>query len=407
MISKGYHKYRAYSDPVFFMLIFLIIGLIIGAIFGGLIYTNKTIQHIGVISENISQKDSTELINRIMADNENNMLFLGKKAVEKAGYKDSYFSLLIIPYIIDTIAVALIFIILGIICFLIYDRGNKKKETEVLKLIKWIKSESFENEQFQLIHPGVLSCIYDLKYQLKRSEQVHEEDSARLINYLEDITHQLKTPLAVIRAATERIQITYGENIPIVKNVISQIDKMSELISQFLLLGRFECGRIKAEFKETWPNDIFEIQINDHLFLIQEHDMSIEVTKSSDIPWMCDEFWISQVIGIIIENALKHGKSGGKIEIAYGSEETYNYFTISDDGTGFENGAERKIFERFSSEDRTGKGGAGLGLSIAKQAIALHFGTITAKNRNEGGTEFSVKFPKLDIEGIYGSDPKR
>ena len=402
MGSKEYHKSQTNADPVFFMLLFLIIGMIVGVIFGGYIYTNKTVQQIGIISELLPQKDTTELINRIMSDNESDMLSPGKNAVKNAGYKDSYFSLLFFPYIFDTIGVALIFILMTILCFFIYKRNNKNKEKEILRLIRLIKSDCFENEQFHLIHPEILSVINDLKYQLKRSEQVHDEDSARLVNYLEDITHQLKTPLAVIRAANERTLITCSETAPIIENTLSQIDKMSELISQFLLLGRFECGRIKAEFKKIQPNNIFETQINDHIFLANEHNMSIDVVKKSDIPWMCDEFWISQVIAIIIENAFKHGKAGGKIEIAYGSEETFNYFAISDDGIGFENGAERKIFERFSSEDRTGKGGAGLGLSIAQQAVRLHFGTITANNRAEGGTVFTVKFPKLDIDGIYG-----
>ena len=402
MGSKGYHKSRIKIDPVLLMLLFLIIGLFAGAFFGGIIFINKTVQQIGMISEILPPKNTTELINRVMADRENDMQPLAKEAFKNAGYKDSYFLLLFIPYIVKMSAVVLIFILIGIICFLIYKQTNKHKENEISRLVKWIKSDSIENEDFFLIHADVVSAVKDLKYRIKRSDQIHEEDSARLINYLEDITHQLKTPLAVIRATNERTLLTYSDTAPILDKAISQIDKMSELISQFLLLGRFECGRIKAEFKEIQPNNIFETQINDHIFLANEHNMSIDVVKKSDIPWMCDEFWISQVISIIIENALKHGKDNGKIEIAYGSEETYNYFSISDDGTGFENGAERKIFERFSSEDRTGKGGAGLGLSIAKQAVSLHFGTITANNRAEGGTVFSVKFPKLDIFGIYG-----
>jgi signal transduction histidine kinase len=112
-----------------------------------------------------------------------------------------------------------------------------------------------------------------------------------------------------------------------------------------------------------------------------------------------DKNLLYSVFGNLVDNAIKYAGRGIVIHIGcYHSDSEFYYFTFSDNGTGIAD--ERhlgRIFERFYriSEGRTrDSGGSGLGLSIVRNAIAFHRGTISAKNRPSGGLEFLFKLPK-------------
>ncbi|MDO4556934.1 MAG: HAMP domain-containing sensor histidine kinase, partial [Lachnospiraceae bacterium] len=143
-----------------------------------------------------------------------------------------------------------------------------------------------------------------------------------------------------------------------------------------------------------------ETIINDLDILAQKSGTELIIKEQKALTWFCDPFWMKEVIENILKNCIEHCPNG-KVELKYTEENGMNHIVIVDNGTGFSDGRETRVFERYSFSDRTKEGSSGLGLSIAQQAMKLHFGTITASNMPDQGTCFRISFPQLDSKNIY------
>ena len=110
---------------------------------------------------------------------------------------------------------------------------------------------------------------------------------------------------------------------------------------------------------------------------------------------MADADRIKQVISIILSNAVSYTPDGGKIKIAYTSDNSRHIIRISDSGSGISAEDRQHIFERFYRADRsrTDRSHFGLGLSIAKEIIDLHKGSISVDDSELGGTCFAITLP--------------
>lgn len=396
-----YKKIRA-SWIVTYLFVFLF-GVLISSIVWRELYLEKCVQIIGMASESLSSEEIVPLVNQVMNNNTHEEYDKGKTVLEKLGYKYAYSSLLMDGFNLMLYIFLFVFCGVGMSCFVLCKIEKYRIKEQYLDFSSWAEDINAKKKDFSFIPAIIIESVIDLKHQIERLSIIQKEDNNRLINYLEDISHQLKTPLAVIRAICERLLIVNDSSHESeMKCCLSQVDTMTEMIQQLLLLGRFECGKIKANFSMVAPTDLMEIISNDYVFLLKEKEISLEIEGSSDSEWYCDEFWIRQILNNVITNAINNGTVGGKIKISYSTSDTMNHIIVWDDGIGFENGIEHTIFDRYSSKDRTGKEGAGLGMAIAKQAIELHFGSIQATNHFPHGAEFRISFPKLDSNSIYG-----
>lgn len=244
--------------------------------------------------------------------------------------------------------------------------------------------------------------VKELKEKNRRDKDKFEEDRTKMATYMENISHQLKTPLAIIQTTCERLSYL-DTNISKSMNICQQqTKKMTDMIIDLLRSGKFDCNRQKMKFENTKAGDIIETVVNNLDTMLCAKNLQVQFDGEDNIRWFCDIFWMEEVIGNLLKNCIEHSKNG-VISISYKAKERMNYICIKDCGIGFLHGNEKKIFERYSSIDRTNKEGSGLGLSIAKQIIEKHFGTIDAKNNELSGVEFQIVFPQLDDDNIYKS----
>lgn len=383
----------------------LLVLLISGMVFCNLVwmkaYLYRSIKYIGVFSQYLTKEELIDCINKALGPNNREIIKEGIEALDMSGYSNSHAILIIGEAGLMSMAASILFISMGVLLIIIHKNNKNRYLSQITNLFMWTKGKQIEAESYSELPNEMIEAVFDLKYRLERMSEIHEEDNKRLISYLEDISHQLKTPLAVIRVICEKDMERNIISATDMNKCIDQIDKMSELIRELLVLGRLECKKVNAQFKEISPHNIMDSIVNDYEFLCQKAGVALEVKGVSDDKWLCDEFWIRQAIDNVLFNALKHSESGGKITIEYYSNSTENCILIWDDGAGFENGSEKTIFNRFSSKDRLGKEGFGLGLAITHQIIELHFGTIIARNHEPKGAEFYITLPKLDSDTIY------
>ncbi len=217
-----------------------------------------------------------------------------------------------------------------------------------------------------------------------------------------NIAHELKTPLASIRGYLETIL----DNWPVVatkrkyflEKAYLQSERLTDLINDVSLLNNIEDAGELFEFKKSDIGEIVAEVYENFASRISDNDIYFINGIKKDTLINGNESLLFSIFQNFIENSIKYGGKGIKIAIRnYHEDEKYYYFVYSDTGPGIPETHLPRIFERFYRVDRgrtRETGGTGLGLAIIKNAIQLHKGEISVKNRQKGGLEFLFSLAK-------------
>ena len=273
------------------------------------------------------------------------------------------------------------------------------------KLLQWVRdAENLHIETFSLLEEGgldgaLMDAVRNLKLLSVRKQDLYQKDRKQILCYMEDVSHHLKTPLAVIRTICEGICYR-NELTEEMERCMIQVEKMSRMISDLLKLGRYDYGKIILEMKlisivqliETIGQELDVLLMKKNLELVYEH------TGPKD--WYCDPEEIREAIENLLKNCIEHCQDG-VIRIRTESVGSNHHLIIQDCGPGFSNGEERDLFQRYSMGSRRTEGSSGLGLSITARIAELHYGRIHAENGKTGGALFHLCLPELEEKGIY------
>jgi two-component system, OmpR family, sensor kinase len=231
-----------------------------------------------------------------------------------------------------------------------------------------------------------------------------EQSFGSLHRFTADASHELKTPLMVLRAGVERALIHPGTPAEIIQSLddtLAQINQMTEMVENLLTLARADEGRAPLALEES---DLREIvaDVEETAGMLGENAGVTAVHTMPDTPVLLavDRHRIREMLLNIVTNAIKYTPQGGTVSLGLEETEEFVIFTVRDTGIGIAAGDLPHIFERFWRADqarsRTGdRPGTGLGLAITKWIAEAHGGTITVQSRPGRGSVFTVKLPKL------------
>ena len=212
--------------------------------------------------------------------------------------------------------------------------------------------------------------------------------------FVANASHELKTPLAVMMASIDCLDVS-KKNEKWINNLKCESDRMSNLITRLLDLAKTEY--LKSEnFSE---NDLSMIVLKRALTfesLAFEKNITIETNITEKINFSCHKESIDELVSILIDNAISHGKENSEIKVNLTSNKLEIKMEIINEGEPIPPSEYEKIFERFYRSDKSHNrksGRYGLGLSIAKNIVLAHKGNIRAYSK-DGYTTFEVKFKK-------------
>lgn len=208
--------------------------------------------------------------------------------------------------------------------------------------------------------------------------------------FIADASHELKTPLSVIIASSEALE-NEPEEKKWLTNIKSESERMNNLISDLLDMAKSENG-IKEQYINENLSKIVEKAILTFESLIYEKDISLDYKIEENINFLCNGNQIKQVIGILLDNAVKHSFSKGKIEVKLKKEKGNIILTVTNEGKEIPREEQEKIFERFYRADESrnrNENRYGLGLAIAKNIVTNHNGNISVNSEN-GYTTFKI-----------------
>jgi signal transduction histidine kinase len=257
------------------------------------------------------------------------------------------------------------------------------------------------NERIPL--PSNKDEIYALTSSINRLLERIEETLEREKQFTTDASHQLRTPLAVLKGTLEvliRKPRTEEEYKSKIQASIGEIDRISSITDQLFLLARFDQTSQKLDL-QTLDLDIhLDHILQRYRHQISEKELSVNLTKHQSKLVYSDPYYLDLILENILSNAIKYSPSKGKIEIELFQEADMMVCTISDQGIGIKKEDLQNIFNPFfrSNElEHKHIKGNGLGLSIAKKAGDLLGIAVNVSSQIQIGSTFYLKFPTSKV----------
>lgn len=233
------------------------------------------------------------------------------------------------------------------------------------------------------------SNVCELEARLIQEREYTKLEAKNNTEFISDISHQLKTPLAGLRLYCEMEHNTTPSSHTEKELVL--INKMEKLIHNVLKLEKIRSDTYVMSFEETEIADIVSELKTEFAALFPQKD----ITVSGNGSFRCDKVWLREALGNVIKNACEHTKADGKVDITIEQAEKSVSVIIEDNGGGVPENELPMLFRRFHRTENASPDSAGIGLSITKAIVEKHHGTITAEN-SEKGLRVAMCFPIID-----------
>lgn len=256
------------------------------------------------------------------------------------------------------------------------------------------------------IYTSLIKAIDENNLEHQRVVHALEEKEAFQRRMTNNINHEIKTPLGVIRGYIETIQcapdMDEATKDKFIKRIIENVDRLNSLVSDISVIAQLDEMSYNAVISDVDFYDVVS-KINDDVKFASA-GISNNMTFSFDIPLNChvrgDRELLISVLLNLIRNSILHS-NGTEMTLRLIEETSDSYvFAYADNGIGVEQEQLEHLFERFYRADagRARKnGGVGLGLSIVNSAIKTLGGIISVQNKDEGGLEFTFSLPKVKM----------
>ena len=226
-------------------------------------------------------------------------------------------------------------------------------------------------------------------------------DSA--IRFSADASHQLKTPVAILRAGLDHLagaeDLTVGQ-LAEVSVLRQQTRRLTALIDDLLLLAQADAGRLQLESQELDLKPMLEAALDDLQTLAAERKITVEKDMPDTLPTLADVRRVRLVLQNLIENAAKYSGESGRVKVHAFRENGWTVVRLGNSGATIPPDDRGRIFERFRRGSTVGENvrGYGLGLNIARELVRAHGGELRLSAAEEGWTEFEFRLPALEFD---------
>ena len=218
-----------------------------------------------------------------------------------------------------------------------------------------------------------------------------EEDDERRRRLLADLSHELRNPLTVVRGEIEAVLDGLHQPEQL-SNVIDEVDLMERLLEDLRVLALAEAGRLQLNRESCDVGHLVGDVVSSFSTSLERQAINAHIDIEEDLRdvW-ADPHRLHQVLSNVISNAIQQMPSEGTLEISADLVGDYLEIRVADSGPGIPEEQIDHVFDRFVKGGDSM--GSGLGLSIARDLVEAHDGTIEARNRPEGGASLVIRLP--------------
>ena len=215
--------------------------------------------------------------------------------------------------------------------------------------------------------------------------------------YVQNLTHEIKSPLSAIRGAAELMQ----EEMPPEKrarfltNIRNEANRIQQIIDRMLKLAELETRKGLDKIERVSMLNVIQSVIESKRPLLSRDQLTVNIPRNDDVMVQGDSFLLHQAVSNLIQNAIDFSPPYGHIELSLKQSNRALVFQVADSGPGIPEFACGKVFDKFFSLQRpaNGKKSTGLGLNFTREVALLHHGEVTLQNRPEKGALATLTLP--------------
>ena len=233
----------------------------------------------------------------------------------------------------------------------------------------------------------VLILIFS-KIALKPVAESYEKQK----RFITDANHEIKTPLTIIEANAEVLEMEQGES-PWISSIKRQVERLASLTQKLTFLSKMDEESSELQLADFSLSDAVEETAEPFLAITQAQGKALTLDISRGISFHGEEFYIRQLVSLLLDNAVKYSDKDGRISLSLKLSGKNKILQIKNSVSDIQTGNLDFLFERFYRLDasRNSKtGGYGIGLSVAKAIVTAHKGKITAKSEDGKSVVFTV-----------------
>lgn len=295
-----------------------------------------------------------------------------------------------------------IYLIICLVYLTVIINNDKKKDKEINEVIKIIEEINNKNYAFKMkdINEEDLSLlkneIYKTTIMLNEISEISKKDKKELEESLEDISHQLKTPLTSILIMIDTLlddeDMDQDTREDFLRNMKREVMNINFLVKSILKLSRLDTNTVKFISKKESVKKIIDEAILNVSLLSDLKNVKIE-TNLGDSFINCDYKWQIEALTNILKNSVEHSYENNKVLIESSENNAYVKIIIKDFGSGIAKEDINHIFERFYKGKDSDYDSIGIGLALSKSIIEKQNGKIRVES-SENGTTFTIKYFK-------------
>jgi signal transduction histidine kinase len=239
-----------------------------------------------------------------------------------------------------------------------------------------------------------------------------EDGFQQVRRFTADASHELRTPVAIVRAAAEipLLRRSAPERVyrEALERILRESERSSTLLEDLLLLSRADAGAEQIDQESIDLGKSLTQACAQLAPLVEQKGLRLHMRGPEQTLWIRgNQEHLRRLWLILLDNAFKYTTSGGAVEVSVGSSDGRTYCAVTDSGIGIAPGDLSRIFERFYRVDKArtrSHGGTGLGLAIAHEIAKLHDAAIEVESELGRGATFRVSFPSVvSAEKIPGA----
>lgn len=228
-------------------------------------------------------------------------------------------------------------------------------------------------------------------------------------DFVENISHELKTPISAISLLSEALQVAVDDADQVRKfsaNLQREAKRLGSLVNKIIELSRIQAGDLRGEIENIDLAEIIAEAVDANSFFAERRGVKLSYEAESGVEIQGDSQLIIMALKNLIENAVLYSESNSQVGVGLKVDGEFAEITVIDNGIGIPVDHQERIFERFYRVDPSRSrdtGGTGLGLSIVKHAAQNHGGEVTVFSRVGLGSTFTLKLP-IATSSTEGSD---